>query len=117
MSIVRCQLFDFGRRAVARVGLALVLALPALAQEAAPEAVFDKLAGHIAKDAPSQDLVDRVYEFMERYPKDPRSDRLQFWVGVTQQRRKFHNEAIKELGFVVSDFPKSPLLLPALRGQ
>ncbi|MEZ0264532.1 MAG: tol-pal system YbgF family protein, partial [Phycisphaerae bacterium] len=43
--------------------------------------------------------------------------RLQFWVGVTQQRRKFHNEAIKELGFVVSDFPKSPLLLPALRGQ
>ncbi|HYE18316.1 MAG TPA: tetratricopeptide repeat protein [Tepidisphaeraceae bacterium] len=100
-----------------RGALALALALPVWAQEAAPDPVFEKLAGHVAKDAPSQDLVDRVYEFMEKYPKDPRSDRLQYWVGVTQQRRKFHNEAIKELGFVVSDFPKSPLLLPALRGQ
>src|SRR3954469_10350409 len=89
----------------------------ALAQDAAPDREFDRVLEHVARDAPSQDLIDRIYEFMEKYPKDPRSDRLQFAVAVTQQKRKFHNEAIKEFAFVVSDFPGSPLLLPALGGQ
>jgi len=95
----------------------LLFTLPAFCQEAGPDPVFDALAAHIAKDAPSQDLIDRVYEFMEKYPKDPRSDHLQYWVALTQQKRKFHNEAIKEFGFVVADFPKSPLVLPALRAR
>lgn len=97
--------------------LQILCAGAALAQDAAPEREFERVAEHVAKDAPSQDLVDRIYEFMERYPKDPRSDRLQYWVGIIQQKRKFHNEAIKELGFLISDFPRSPLLLPAMRAQ
>lgn len=98
--------------------LFLILIAPfALAQDAAPDREFERLAQHVSADAPSQDLVDRIYEFMEKYPKDPRSDQLQFWVGLTQQKRKFHHEAIKEFGFVVNDFPKSPLVLAALRAQ
>lgn len=96
---------------------AFCFALPVFSQDAAPDREFERVAEHVSRDAPSQDLVDRIYEFMERYPKDPRSDRLQYWVGVIQQKRKFHNEAIKELGFLVSDFPKSPLLLAAIRAQ
>src|SRR3954452_13320509 len=111
---------DEGRRMKKTLTILVVLAwtaTSALAQDAAPDREFDRLAEHVARDAPSQDLVDRVYEFMEKYPKDPRSDRLQYFVATIQQKRKFHNEAVKEFGFLVSDFPKSPLLLPALRGQ
>src|SRR3954452_7498538 len=111
---------DEGRRMKKTLTILVVLAwtaTSALAQDAAPDREFDRVAEHVARDAPSPDLTDRIYEFMEKYPKDPRSDRLQFWAGVVQQKRKFHNEAIKEFGFVVSDFPKSPLLLPALAAQ
>ncbi len=83
----------------------------------APKREFDRVAEMVARDAPSQDLVDRLYDFMEKYPKDPRSDRVQLWVAQTQQKRKFHNEAIKEFGFVIADFPGSTLVLQALRGQ
>src|SRR5437762_8980228 len=99
-------------RVTERLLLALILLLAltpfALAQDAAPDREFDRIADHVAKDVPSQDLVDRIYEFMEKYPKDPRSDRLQYWAGIVQQKRKFHNEAIKEFGYLVKDFPKSP---------
>jgi TolA-binding protein len=95
----------------------LALGQTAMAQDAAPDREFDRIAEHVARDAPSQDVVDRIYEFMEKYPKDPRSDQLQYWVGVTQQKRKFHHEAIKEFGYLINDFPKSPLFLPALRAQ
>ncbi len=83
----------------------------------APAREFERIAGIYAKDAPSQDVVDRLYDFMEKYPKDPRSDRVQLWVALTQQKRKFHNEAIKEFNFVITDFPGSPLVLQALRAQ
>ncbi len=83
----------------------------------APAREFERVAEAFAKEAPSQDLVDRLYTFMEKYPKDARSDRVQYWVGITQQRRKFHNEAIKEFGFVISDFPSSPLVVVALCAQ
>ena len=83
----------------------------------APAREFDRIATMFAKDAPSQDVVDRLYDFMGKFPKDPRSDQVQLWVALTQQKRKFHNEAIKEFGFVLSDFPSSPLLIPALRAQ
>ncbi len=89
----------------------------AMGQDAAPDREFDRIAEHVSRDAASQDVVDRIYEFMEKYPKDPRSDRLQYWAGITQQKRKFHHEAIKELGYLINDFPKSPLFLPALRAQ
>ncbi|HEY8668210.1 MAG TPA: tetratricopeptide repeat protein [Tepidisphaeraceae bacterium] len=84
---------------------------------AAPDSEFRAIEEAIQKDAPSADLLDRLYDFMEKYPKEPRSDRLQFWAGLIQQRRKFHNDAIKEFNFVVSDFPKSTLVIPALRLQ
>ncbi|MGA2497201.1 MAG: tetratricopeptide repeat protein [Tepidisphaeraceae bacterium] len=83
----------------------------------APAREFERVAGIYAKDAPSQDVVDRLYDFMEKYPKDPRSDRVQLWVALTQQKRKFHNEAIKEFNFVINDFPNSPLVVQALRAQ
>ncbi|MFI5377674.1 MAG: tol-pal system YbgF family protein [Tepidisphaerales bacterium] len=89
----------------------------AVAPGVAPAREFERIAGFYAKDAPSQDLVDRLYDFMEKYPKDPRSDRVQLWVALTQQKRKFHNEAIKEFNFVINDFPNSPLVLHALRAQ
>lgn len=89
----------------------------AVAAGVAPAAEFDRITALYAKEAPSQDVVDRLYDFMEKFPKDPRSDLVQFWVAVTQQKRKFHNEAIKEFGFIVSDFPNSPLVLVALRAQ
>lgn len=83
----------------------------------APQAEFDRIAASVAKDTPSQELVDRLYEFMEKYPKDPRSEQVQFWVAAVQQKRKFHNEAIKEFNFVITDFPRSALVIPALRAQ
>lgn len=99
----------------------LILAAASVALGAAdgpaPTEEFARIAAMAAKDAPSQDLVERLYEFMEKYPKDPRSDQVQFWVASTQQKRKFHNDAIKEFGFVISDFPASPLVIPALRAQ
>ncbi len=98
--------------------------MPALAADseaavpgAAPATAFAAIQESFTKDAASQDLVDRLYAFMEKYPKDPRADRVQYWVGLTQQKREFHHEAVKELGFVVSDFPSSPLVLPALMAQ
>lgn len=88
-----------------------------LAADAAPDAEFKQLAERVQKSAPGQELVDTLYGFMEKYPKDPRSDQVQFWVGQVQQKRKFHNEAIKEFGFVVKDFPRSALVMPALKAQ
>lgn len=102
----------------------LLLAMTCVAAEGdavpagvAPAREFERVAAMFAKDAPSQDVVDRLYDFMAKFPKDPRSDQVQLWVALTQQKRKFHNEAIKEFGFVLSDFPSSPLALLALRGQ
>lgn len=69
------------------------------------------------KSAPSGELVERLYRFMEKYPREPRSDRMQMWVALTQQRRKFHNEAIKEFSFLLSEFSTSPLVIQALRAQ
>jgi len=83
----------------------------------APQREFDRIAEAYAKDAPSAELVDRLYDFMEKYPKDPRSDTVQLWVALTQQKRKFHNEAIKEFDYLLSDFPDSPLVTQALRRQ
>jgi TolA-binding protein len=95
----------------------LALLLGAVTPAVAPDSEFASIQTAVEKDAPSQDLVDRLYAFMEKYADDPRADRVQFWVGITQQRRKFHNEAVKELQFVVTDFPSSPLVLPALAAE
>ena len=84
---------------------------------AAPPSAFAAIQDAYGKNAPSQELVDRLYAFMEQYPKDSRMDRVQYWVGIIQQRREFHHEAVKELGFVVADFPSSPLVVAALSAQ
>ena len=106
-------------RLLARLLWALVLSAPAIAAPptAAPDREFERVAQAVYREAASQDLVDRLYDFMEKWPRDPRSDRVQFWVGTTQQRRKYHNEAIKELGYVISEFRDSPLVIHALRAQ
>lgn len=83
----------------------------------APQREFDRIAEAYNRDAPSAELVDRLYDFMEKYPRDPRSDTVQFWVALTQQKRKFHNEAIKEFDYLLGDFPASPLVTQALRRQ
>src|SRR5947209_708269 len=93
------------------------VALHAAEPAAAPDSEFQAVQKAIEQQAPGDDLMGRIYSFMERYPHDPRGDQVQFWAGAVQQRRKFHNEAAKEFGFVVSDFPKSRLVLPALAAQ
>src|SRR5688572_17452749 len=92
-------------------------AAPTSVQETAPLRDFETIQEVFEKEAPSQDVVDRLYEFMEVYPKDPRCDQVQYWVAVTQQRRKFHNEAVKEFEYLALDFPNSALVLPALRAS
>jgi TolA-binding protein len=87
------------------------------AEEASSDYEFKRVAETMQKASPSQELVDTLYTFMEKFPRDPHCDQIQFWVAQTQQRRKFHHEAIKEFGFVVKDFPDSKLVLPALRAQ
>ncbi len=89
----------------------------AWAADAAPETEYNRLAEMMQKSVPGQELVDTLYTFMEKWPKDARGDQVQFWVGQTQQKRKFHNEAIKEFQFVISDFPDSPLVPQAYRAQ
>jgi len=81
------------------------------------DAEFARIEQAYRRDPPSQDLVDRFYDFMSAYPKDPRCDQVQYWAGLTQQKRRYHNEAIKEFGYLVSEFPRSPLVTPALRAQ
>ncbi len=83
----------------------------------APDYEFKRLTESMQKSAPSQELVDTLYTFMEKWPHDSRDDQVQFWIGQVQQNRKFHNEAIKEFGFVVKEYPKSPLVSSALRAQ
>lgn len=97
--------------------LTLMLATAAPAEDAAPDHEFKRLAEQVHKAAPSQELVDTLYAFMEKWPKDARGDQVQFWVGQVQAKRRFHNEAIKEFGYVIKDFPNSPLVLQALRAQ
>ncbi len=84
---------------------------------AAPDYEFNRIAKLVQAAAPGQDVVETLYQFMEKYPREPRGDQVQLWVGQIQQKRKFHNEAIKELGYVIRDFPKSPLVTRALRMQ
>ncbi len=84
---------------------------------AAPEYEFKRIAKLVQTAAPGQDVVETLYQFMEKYPRDPRGDQVQLWVGQVQQKRKFHNEAIKELGYVIRDFPSSPLVTRAYRLQ
>jgi TolA-binding protein len=96
----------------------VLLTTRALAAEATPDDEFKKLADRVQKTAaPGQELVDSLYTFMEKFPRDPRSDQVQLWVGQVQQKRKFHNEAIKEFDFVIKDFPNSPLVTIAYRAQ
>lgn len=95
----------------------LVRTTATLADDRAPDREFERVAEAVSKQAASEDVVNRLYRFMELYPRDPRSDQVQFWVGQVQQGRKYHNEAIKEFGYVVSDFPKSPLVTRALMQQ
>lgn len=111
----RCALYSFCalHSALCTLAVLLIAAAPA----AAPDDEFRKAEEVFSKDPPSQTVVDRLYDFMSKYPKDPRSDMLQYWVALTQQRRKYHNEAIKEFAFVLNDFPKSPLRIVALKAQ
>lgn len=98
--------------------LVLALLLPMLvAADRAPDSEYTRLESMMQKSAPGQELVDTLYAFMEKWPTDPRSDQVQYWAGVAQAKRKFHNEAIKEFGFVLKDFPNSPLVPQALRQQ
>ena len=87
------------------------------AADAAPDAGFEAIERDFRRETPTADLVEKLYDFMHKYPKDPRSDRVQLWAGITQQRRNYHNEAIKELGFVASEFSKSAWAVVALRRQ
>lgn len=95
-----------------------LLAIPTYAQnDAAPDLEFKRVAEMVQKAVPSQELIETLYAYMEKWPKDSRGDQVQFWVGQVQQKRKFHHEAIKEFGYVIKDFPTSPLILQALRAQ
>jgi TolA-binding protein len=93
------------------------LASPVHADDRAPDREFERISEMVGKQAASEDVVNKLYQFMELYPRDPRSDQVQFWVAQVQQNRKYHNEAIKEYSYVVSDFPRSPLMTRALLQQ
>lgn len=89
----------------------------ASAADAAPDAEFEAVERSYQRETPTADLVEKLYDFMHKHPKDPRSDRVQLWAGIIQQKRNYHNEAIKEFGYVVSEFPKSAWAVVALRRQ
>lgn len=53
------------------------------------------------------DAATKFYDFMAAAPYDPRNDRAQYYVGRCFMHRKYLNKAIKELTYLIEDFPKS----------
>lgn len=85
--------------------LALAMMSPTVLAESA-DAMFGR-GIKLANKGHFEEAIQAMLDFQEKYPGDNRAPRAQYLVGTYQQKRNYLNNARKEFGYVLKDYPNT----------